>query len=172
MLLIILLVYLSRDSSAAPVLHHLDARNSVNSGNDINNCRKLFDVIWGCFATVFACTWVSVHPNVPPPNQSSLALFWRRFKMMLIAILAPEIMVGFAARQFYGARMLSEGELSHPVSTASNARCAEFGFSMSHGFFFGMGGFVSAQGYPVATMKQLRDPLLGRQFQDAVRGVN
>jgi hypothetical protein len=50
-----------------------------------------------------------VHPNVPAPNQSRLALFWRRLKMMLIAVIAPEIMVGFAARQFIGARTLSNG---------------------------------------------------------------
>jgi hypothetical protein len=53
-----------------------------------------------------------VHPNVPAPNQSRLALFWRRLKMMLIAVIAPEIMVGFAARQFLAARSLSKGVLS------------------------------------------------------------
>jgi hypothetical protein len=50
-----------------------------------------------------------VHPNVPAPNQSRLALFWRRLRMMLIAVIAPELMVGFAARQFFAARSLSKG---------------------------------------------------------------
>jgi hypothetical protein len=49
---------------------------------------------------------------VPAPNQSRLALFWRRLKMMIIAIIAPEIMVGFAARQFFAARLLSKGGLA------------------------------------------------------------
>jgi hypothetical protein len=53
-----------------------------------------------------------VHPNVPAPNQSQLVLFWRRLKMMLIAVVAPELMVGLAARQFIGARVLSKGGLA------------------------------------------------------------
>jgi hypothetical protein len=91
------------------VEHTLNARTSSDSCDDINNCRKLFDIVWGCLATIFAYTWVSVHPNVPAPNQSWLALFWQRLKMMLIAVIAPEIMVGFAARQFIAARTLSKG---------------------------------------------------------------
>ncbi|KAF8188287.1 hypothetical protein K438DRAFT_1463551, partial [Mycena galopus ATCC 62051] len=115
-------------------------------------------IVWGCLATVFACTWVSVHPNLPPPNQSWLALFWRRLKivsrrqtlqqfmislkMMLIAVIAPELMVGFAARQFFFARWFSR----------------EYGVSRTHGFFFSMGGFVSRSGHrPIVTKKQIRD---------------
>ncbi|KAF7370049.1 hypothetical protein MSAN_00634900 [Mycena sanguinolenta] len=110
----------------------------------------------GCLATIFACTWVSVHPNVPPPGQSCLQLYWRRLKMMLIAIIAPEIMVGFAARQFFASRRLSK----------------EFEFSTMHGFFFCMGGFISSAGYPVATKKQLEDPALGSEFRAAIRNIN
>ncbi|KAF7369906.1 hypothetical protein MSAN_00620100 [Mycena sanguinolenta] len=103
MLLILIAVHLlSRDSIAAPLPRPPDARATTNSCKDIDNCRTLFSVVWGCLATIFACTWVSVHPNVPPPNQSRLQLFWRRLKMMLIAMIAPEIMVGFAARQRFG----------------------------------------------------------------------
>ncbi|KAJ7769056.1 hypothetical protein B0H14DRAFT_2259724, partial [Mycena olivaceomarginata] len=76
-----------------------EPRALTDACDDINNCRKLFDIVWGCLATIFACTWVSVHPNVPPPRQSWLALLWRRLKMMLLAVLAPELIVAFAARQ-------------------------------------------------------------------------
>lgn len=85
-------------------------RAPTESCDDINNCRKLFDIVWGCLATIFAVTWVSVHPNVPPPNQNRLALFWRRLLMMLAAIIAPEVMVGFAARQFFTARWYAKSE--------------------------------------------------------------
>jgi hypothetical protein len=95
--------------AAVPSVNILELRTSIDTCDDINNCRRLFDVIWGCLATIFACTWVSVHPNVPPPGQSWLALLWRRLKMMLIAFIAPELMVGFAGRQFYVARRLSKG---------------------------------------------------------------
>ncbi|KAJ7331309.1 hypothetical protein DFH08DRAFT_966333 [Mycena albidolilacea] len=154
MIFILILVYLlSNNSSAGPVPHPLDARTSTDTCDDINKCRKLFDVVWGCLATIFACTWVSVHQNIGPPNQGSVALFWRRVKMMIIAIIAPEVMVGFAVRQALGARILSK----------------EFKFSRTHGFFFGMGGFISSKGYPVATVEQLRDSV---EFQRAIRNVN
>ncbi|KAJ7598596.1 hypothetical protein C8J56DRAFT_1039485 [Mycena floridula] len=71
---------------------------------DASNDRKLFDIILGCFSTIFACTWVSVHPNVPPPGQSIVKLALRRLMMMLAAVIAPEIVVYFAARQFIFAR--------------------------------------------------------------------
>ncbi|KAJ6449521.1 hypothetical protein C8R45DRAFT_144611 [Mycena sanguinolenta] len=154
MLLILLAVHLlSRDSIAAPLPNSPNARATTDSCNDINN-RSLFSIVWGCLATIFACTWVSVHPNVPPPDQSFLQLLWRRLKMMLIAIIAPEIMVGFAARQFLGSRSLEK-----------------FGFSRTHGMFFSMGGFVSHGGYPIATMKQLEDPDLGLELQKAIQNV-
>jgi hypothetical protein len=120
LLLLILGHLLSRNGSAAPDLHTLNDRAAPDSCNDINNCRKLFDIVWGCLATIFACTWVSVHPNVPAPNESRLALFWRRLKMMLIAAIAPEIMVAFAARQFFAARALSKGEFADFSSQLSD----------------------------------------------------
>ncbi|KAF7369952.1 hypothetical protein MSAN_00625000 [Mycena sanguinolenta] len=157
MLLILITVHLlSQDSIAAPLSHSLDARVTTDSCDDINNCRTLFSVVWGCLATIFACTWVSVHPNVPPSNQSSLRLFWRRLKMMLIGIIAPEIMVGFAVRQRFGVHELSK----------------EFKFSRTQAFFFCMGGFVSLAGHPIATEQQLKDPDLGLEFQKAIRNVN
>ncbi|KAF7369922.1 hypothetical protein MSAN_00621700 [Mycena sanguinolenta] len=108
MLLILIAVHLlSQDGIAAPLPHPPDARATTDSCNDINNCRTLFSVVWGCLATIFACTWVSVHPNVPPPGQSRLQLFWRRLKLlMLIATIAPEVIVAFAARQFFVSRWL------------------------------------------------------------------
>ncbi|KAF8217232.1 hypothetical protein K438DRAFT_1748324 [Mycena galopus ATCC 62051] len=97
MLLILFFMHLlSKNSSAAPPSHPLHVRTSTDSCDDINNCRQLFDVVWGCLVTIFACTWVSVHPNVPPADQSWLALRWRRLKMTLFGIIAPEIMAGFA----------------------------------------------------------------------------
>ncbi|KAF7337373.1 hypothetical protein MSAN_02263300 [Mycena sanguinolenta] len=147
---------LSKNSHALSHPQAPQARTSSDSCDDINSCRTLFDIVWGCLATIFACTWVSVHPNVPPPNQSSVQFFWLKLKMMLIAIVAPEIMVGFAARQFFASRESSR----------------EFNFSTAHGFFFCMGGFVSSTGYPIKTREQVDDPALGSEFQDAIRNVN
>ncbi|KAJ6565522.1 hypothetical protein DFH09DRAFT_1363750 [Mycena vulgaris] len=152
MLFLFLLYTLSQRSTAAQTL---DPRAPADSCDDIKNCRRLFDIIWGCLTTIFACTWVSVHPNVPPPNQSWPALLWRRLRMMVIAVIAPELMVGFAARQLFVAWRLSN----------------EFNLTFTHGFFFSMGGFMSQNGHPITTLKQLEDPLLGPEYLSAIRKV-
>ncbi|KAF7370009.1 hypothetical protein MSAN_00630900 [Mycena sanguinolenta] len=150
MLLMLIAVHLlSRDSIAVPLSHSPDARATTDSCDDINS-RTLFSIVWTCLATIFACTWVSVHPNVPPPNQSRLQLFWRRLKMMLIAMIAPEIMVSFAARQFFASRELAN--IRRPS-------------------FFCMGGFVSPTGKPIATRRQLKYHN-GSVLQEAIRNVN
>ncbi|KAF7369937.1 hypothetical protein MSAN_00623300 [Mycena sanguinolenta] len=157
MILILLAIHLlSQDGKAAPLSHSLDARATTNSCKDIDNCRTFFSIVWGCLATIFACTWVSVHPNVPPPNQNRLQLFWRRLKMMLIGIIAPEIMVGFATRQRLAAHALSK----------------KFEFSITHGMFVSMGGFVTSDGHPIATWEQLKDSTLGPEFQAAIQKVS
>ncbi|KAF7369966.1 hypothetical protein MSAN_00626400 [Mycena sanguinolenta] len=157
MLLILIAVHLvSRDSIATPLSHPLDARAATDSCDDINNCRTLFSIVWGCLTTIFACTWVSVHPNVPPPGQSWLQLFWRRLKMMLVGIIAPELMVGFASKQFFGSRGLSK----------------QYKMSTTHEMFVCMGGFVSSSGHPIMTRAQLEDPVLGSEFQEAIRNIN
>ncbi|KAJ7202734.1 hypothetical protein C8J57DRAFT_1622474 [Mycena rebaudengoi] len=132
---------------------HLSPRATTftDSCDNINDCRKLFDIIWGCLVTIFACTWVSVHPNVPPPSQSTLALLWRRLKMMLVAIIAPEVMVGFAARQFFISRWYAN----------------EHKISKTHGFFISMGGFVSHIGHhPITT------PDTVPMYLDTIRAVD
>ncbi|KAJ7310886.1 hypothetical protein DFH08DRAFT_974043 [Mycena albidolilacea] len=173
MILLVLVHLLTKNGSAASVALPLDPRSSVDSCDDINNCRKLFDIVWGCLATIFACTWVSVHPNVPPPNQSRLGLFWRRLKMMLIGILAPEIMVGFAARQFFAARKLSKGgsEDFSPKLIAMTQISCRIRFLDNPRILFRHGGFVSSTGYPVVTKKQLKDPALGSEFLEGIRKI-
>ncbi|KAJ7034380.1 hypothetical protein C8F04DRAFT_1234252 [Mycena alexandri] len=94
-----------------------------------NNCRTLFDIVWGCLATIFACTWVALHQNVPDP----------KLRMMLITILAPEVIVSFAARQFMSSLWISK----------------KFNVSNTHGFFCTMRGFVSQEGHPIAKVRQL-----------------
>ncbi|KAJ7130525.1 hypothetical protein C8R44DRAFT_850378 [Mycena epipterygia] len=146
MLFLLLLLHTLSKSSSLAWGHSLNSRGPADSCDDINNCRRAFDIVWGCLTTIFACTWVSVHPNVPPPNQGWLALLWRRLKMMLIAIVAPELMVGFAARQLWAARRFLKEFARKGVS-----------ITLIHGFFIAMGGFVSHNRHPIATIKQLQN---------------
>ena len=77
--------------------------------------RSIWDVLWSCLATIFACSWVSVHPNIPGPNEPRWRIFLRRLELMLWAIIGPEAIITWAFRQWYGARYLEKkykGELS------------------------------------------------------------
>ncbi|KAJ7496503.1 hypothetical protein FB451DRAFT_1207927 [Mycena latifolia] len=120
----------------------------------LHPCRQLFDIICGCLATIFASTWISVHLNVPSPGHSWLRLTFKRLGMMVVAAVAPEVIVYFAARQWFVAREFSK----------------EYGVSKTHGFFFSMGGFVSRVGnHPITTIHQLQDPLFGAEYLAAIR---
>ncbi|KAJ7899737.1 hypothetical protein B0H13DRAFT_2336891 [Mycena leptocephala] len=132
---------------------HLGPRAPADSCDDINNCRKLFDVIWSCLAAIFAWSWVAVHPNVPAPNKRTF--FWRRLRMMLVGVLAPQLIVSFAARQFFAARWYAR---SYNIST-------------THGYFICMGGFVSRAGHPVTTAEQFEGGDGPRYLED-IRAVN
>jgi len=63
--------------------------------------RSLYKIIWSCVATTIICAWVSVHPNVPPSG------YWkglsRRVKMMIWTIIAPELILAWAVRQWFAA---------------------------------------------------------------------
>lgn len=65
--------------------------------------RTVQDIIWSCLATIFACAWVAVHPNVPRRKNSGWKTFWERFFVMVFAILSPEFIVAWALRQWRGA---------------------------------------------------------------------
>lgn len=70
--------------------------------------RTIWDILWSCLATTFACTWVSVHPNVPLFNEGKWTLLKRRLFLMFFSILAPEFMIMWAFKQWRGARMIRD----------------------------------------------------------------
>ncbi|KAJ7252978.1 hypothetical protein C8J57DRAFT_1077116 [Mycena rebaudengoi] len=145
---------MSHLSSVVLVIRPREAPNSCDSPSS----RTFFDIVWGCLTTIFACTWFSVHPNLPSPNQGWVKLTCRRIGMMLMAVIAPELIVFFAARQFLFSRSFSK----------------KFGVSITHGFFFAMGGFVSRGeiGHPIITLKQLEGPPLRAKYLVDIRAVD
>jgi hypothetical protein len=63
--------------------------------------RTTLSIVWSCLVTIFACTWLAIHPNVPARKESShcLRLSLRRVQMMVVGLLAPEIIILWAMRQ-------------------------------------------------------------------------
>ncbi|KAH9961084.1 hypothetical protein BC827DRAFT_1376455 [Russula dissimulans] len=102
------------------------------SCNDLN-CRSLWDIIRSCVLTIFLCTWVSVHPNIPSPDEGWPRVTIRRMGLMLATLIVPEAIVAWALRQRLAASKLAkeyEGE----------------GWTLTHGFFAIMGGFMEFDG--------------------------
>ncbi|KAK0196711.1 hypothetical protein F5146DRAFT_1129506 [Armillaria mellea] len=110
----------------------------------IDDRRTLSNILWSCLATVFACTWLAVHPNVPGRNITDSAIPYaiERTKIMIIAILAPEIIVAWAAEQFIVARRV----------------CHTLGrnLTMADGFFLSMGGYYYTQQRELVGLKTVR----------------
>ena len=74
------------------------------SGDDL---RTIWNIIWSYLVTIFACTWIAVHPNIPGPDENSfMNALSRRIKIMATAVIAPELVVGWALWQWVIARKI------------------------------------------------------------------
>ena len=122
MLLALTLVYVFHgfQSHAVPLTSFLTESRSNATVLSTSVCicpadqRSLWDILWSCLATIFACSWVSIHPNIPSPNESSWRTFLRRLELMFWAVIAPEMLIAWAFRQWSGACHLEKfykGEL-------------------------------------------------------------
>ncbi|KAK0433776.1 hypothetical protein EV421DRAFT_1718183, partial [Armillaria borealis] len=114
-------------------------------------------ITWSCLVTILASTWLAVHPNVPGrnltqegsvtrwwiPGRPTIMCFLERTKLMLITILAPEAMVGWAIRQ--------------RVVAGKVRACSSKGHELKlvHGFFVSMGGFYYGKEERLVTLKDV-----------------
>ncbi|KAK7022583.1 hypothetical protein R3P38DRAFT_2628998 [Favolaschia claudopus] len=110
----------------------------MDTGSDIiYNYRSLPGIIEGCLSTILLCIWISLHPNVPLAKRNSFPP--PKLKLMLLSLVAPEVTLGFAARQALVARWVAK---KHSVS-------------LTHAFFYTMGGFETCNGHPIVAQNQL-----------------
>jgi len=70
--------------------------------------RSLASIIWSCFLTLFLCAWVSAHPNIPPAEEYGRRAVWRRAKLMFWTIVAPELVLACAVRQWFAAQEIAD----------------------------------------------------------------
>jgi hypothetical protein len=83
--------------------------------------RGVNDIIISCFATIFACTWSAVHPNIPAPTDCWWTCFKRQVLTMIYALLAPEAVTAWALRQRLAARTIAD-EYNQEVATGTHDR--------------------------------------------------
>ncbi|KAF9530264.1 hypothetical protein CPB83DRAFT_191402 [Crepidotus variabilis] len=107
---------------------------SMETTCDCPDNRTLYDIVWSCFSTISICTWVSVHPNLPPPGEPFIWTSIWRLKLMLYTFIAPELTLTWAMSQWLNSLVLEKLLLLSKVSD-------DRGWTAMHGFFLVMGGF-------------------------------
>ena len=120
MLFIILLYYLALYIRASPIPPITSPSLESNSCADVTHSRTVWNIIWSCLATIFSCTWVAVHPNMPCPKQREaknrfqrwirnplLSFAEHRLPLFICALLVPEYVLAWAIRQYLRARKIA-----------------------------------------------------------------
>ena len=125
MLFLLFLYYLLQGPStdAGPILTIEDRSLAGNHCNDLAHCRTIWNIVWSCLVTIFSCTWVAVHPNVPCPKKREasgwieryiwnplLSFMEHRLPLFLCALFVPEYVLAWAIRQFLKARRIAKSE--------------------------------------------------------------
>jgi hypothetical protein len=117
MLLLFLIHLLSAMALPIPAVND---ESESSSCDNLNNCRSLLGIIWSCLTTVFICTWVAIHPNIPVPEDLEDVKFLQRFQnkisrflrhklpLFLVALFIPEYVLAWAIRQRLMARKISK----------------------------------------------------------------
>lgn len=77
---------------------------------DSDDRRTIFDIIWSCLATILACTWVSIHPDLPGRDDSHVTVALQRGKLAVLALVAPELTITWAIRQWIAAHRAHQRE--------------------------------------------------------------
>ncbi|KAH6914636.1 hypothetical protein BKA70DRAFT_1557035 [Coprinopsis sp. MPI-PUGE-AT-0042] len=146
MSLIILLGYvLVSPSHAAPLPASGSSEGAMpdlglDESNGLGEERESFEsfitsTVLSCLFTILLSLWVSVHPNAPSARDSPKKRLRRRVELVLWALLVPELMVCWAVRQWFGARRLKKRYQAH-------------GWTMTHGHFLQMGGWMVVRPWP------------------------
>jgi hypothetical protein len=111
-------VWASLATSNGTSIPTLDVSDSPSCGNT----RTLSDIIWSCAATLFACTWTAVHPDIPGLDDRIVAIMSRRILLLMVmALVVPELIIIWAARQLFSARDIKNefnGKLSEQLAQA------------------------------------------------------
>ncbi|KAF5378947.1 hypothetical protein D9757_008737 [Collybiopsis confluens] len=171
----LILLSLIQATFSLPTSRATDGSGVTFQTNSNSQTRSTSDIVWSCLTTIFACTWVAVHPNVPSIEDSDFQLLWRRMKIVAVALVAPEFIIIWAASQLrsamYALKRLREIDA-----------CKHW--TMTHGMFLVMGGFMltDASGKRIQTLQEddlahlLRKgdiklpPLTGAEIMDKSKG--
>ncbi|KZP20634.1 hypothetical protein FIBSPDRAFT_932106 [Athelia psychrophila] len=89
---------------------------AMTSCDNVHECRTLSAIVYGCLATIFACVWVAMHPNIPcvpnPLDERHKLSVWVNYKLSsmiatLFGIILPEMLLFTASQQWLNARQVA-----------------------------------------------------------------
>ncbi|GJE87867.1 hypothetical protein PsYK624_039510 [Phanerochaete sordida] len=105
------------------------------SCTDINNCRTISDIVWGCLSVILACTWAALHRDIPPKGVRWYIVLGNHAWTTIVAFFTPEFMAFMAIMEFAEARQVRKNFAD--VLLPPEAR-----WNLTHAFFAMMGGFT------------------------------
>ncbi|KAG1728647.1 hypothetical protein EDB19DRAFT_1857120 [Suillus lakei] len=172
MCLLFCILYLVRGTQAAPTTNSpvIGDGSEAPSGA---NFRTLPSIVSTCALTIVARIYSAIHPNIPSPKDSPVLIFLRRLGIMGIALLAPDLLVAWAMRQWLWAYHI----------TAQFNLIVHYTWTQTHSFFALMGGFmfyVNGEPYHTLLPDRLLDliragyidapTLMAKQIRDRSKG--
>ena len=113
MLFLILIYYLAQGFSidGSPIQ---SINEHLNPCTDLTHCRTIWNITWSCLITIFSCTWVDFHPNIPCPKKKKktrncfqkwvwnplLSFSEYRLPLFVCALLVPEYVLAWEIIQY------------------------------------------------------------------------
>ncbi|KAL7945347.1 hypothetical protein V8C42DRAFT_322874 [Trichoderma barbatum] len=99
--------------------------------------RGTLSLLFSCLLTLSLCVWSAIHLDLPPYGETDVEYTYRYLKWSVLGIFGPELVIWAAWRQFISARTL----IKFIKERSSNDQTLQQ-WTMVHGFYAGMGGFV------------------------------
>jgi hypothetical protein len=93
-------------STWQPQLDNLTALHEVHAPAWVPQpgYRGTWGVLYSCTITLGLCVYTTIHLNIPARDESRVSFFLRKAKWVVIAVLAPEVVLFTAWTQWYIAR--------------------------------------------------------------------
>lgn len=104
---LIFLLYLSSSSIGAPLPSDETDEKTASWVSDPNG-RGTFSLVESCVLTLSLCVWSAIHLNIPKIKEPMFRQRFRDFRWIVTGILAPELVIFSAWRQWISAKALLE----------------------------------------------------------------
>ncbi|KAM0562393.1 hypothetical protein ACHAPJ_002083 [Fusarium lateritium] len=127
-----------------PLIRSRQSDESITGWRDDPDGRGTLGIIWSCILTLALCVWSALHLNIPPKGNTVTQYWLRVLRWVLLGILAPELVLWAAWRQWKSAKLLTAEMQKVLKETKSNPGQSKrrHGWTQLHSFYVCMGGFV------------------------------